>query len=36
MQPARGVLLDDIAVAAAGRLAAARLRGDIKFPFLAV
>ena len=36
MQPTRGMLLDDITVAAAGRLAAARLRGDIKFPFPAV
>ena len=36
MQPGRVVFLDDVAAAAAGRLAAARLGRDIKFPFLAV
>ena len=36
MQPPRGMFLDHIMVAAAGRFAAARLRRDIKFSFLAV
>ena len=36
MQPRRVVLLDDVTVTAAGRLAAARLGRDVEFPFLAV